>query len=625
MMQFNFLTSLIVFVVILLPLFIFLIYKVRTRVIVERHKIISLSFAHITLLLITTIIILIIGSAISIIYGDLHIFYLSAIAFMVNLLIITLFTNINYSRRLRIYLLNVIIVTITYTLTISAINNFYPYANDSTRDIVATYKIIESGFIYEAQGILKKTEPYYATLPAFPFLLGYLTLIIGDINFAYLIIGIIQLLGIILGVFILLLIISKYNIVNNNTSKNTISHNNYLTRSMPFIGSLLIIGLPYGFFTITATQPQSISLLLTISALYLFVTLIKNVSKSVILIFTIVVLTANIYHAIISILLFIFIIGLVLYSYNTKKISAVYISAIVIFTSLLITIYWYEPSSILRINTQFNRIINALQATSITSSITTSGEYLSEGFRFYAYSFALLLAAMLALLCVWILNKFKLVIINNKYVFSSFNIYFVILIITLMSLAFISVMANPSQTGGLGRYLFGQGAIFILSLIIVSNILTIIMYINKKILIVILCLIFIYSLSGLTQPYWNPDYTFTTYSSYINYENIKTIYNAVNKDDIVYLTSNIPIIYKPVESTDYLIKLGELKSDYTHWVNRFLNGEPLFHKISLPSQSVINFLSKERSDIIEANTNFNVIFMSNRHVTFYTTPSMIRN
>lgn len=622
MIQFNFLTSLIVFVVILLPLFIFLIYKVRSRVIVERYKIIPLDFTHITLLLIAAVIILIIGSAISILHGDLHIFYLSAMAFLVNLLIITLFTNINYSRRLKIYLLNVIIVTVTYTLTTSAINNFYPYANDSTRDIVATYKIIESGFIYEAQGILKKTEPYYATLPAFPLLLGYLTLIIGDINFAYLIIGIIQLLGIILGVFILLLIISKY-IVNNKTSKNTIYHNNYLTRSMPFIGSLLIIGLPYGFFTITATQPQSISLLLTISALYLFVILINNVSiKSVILIFTIVVLIANIYHALISILLFIFIIGSVLYSYNTKKISVVYISSIVIFTSVLIMIYWYEPSSILRINTQFNRIINALLATSITSSITTSGEYLSEGFKFYAYSFALLLAIMLALLCVLILNKFKLIIINNKYVFSPFNIYFVILIITLMSLAFISVMANPSQTGGLGRYLFGQGAIFILSLIIVSNILTIIMY-NKKILI--LCLIFIYSLSGLTQPYWNPDYTFTAYSSYINYENIKTIYNVINKDDIVYLTSNIPIIYKPLESTDYLIKLGELKSDYTHWVNRFINGEPLFHKISLPSQSVINFLSKGRSDIIEDSNNFNVIFMSNRHIAFYTTPSMIRN
>ncbi len=622
MIQFNFLTSLIVFVVILLPLFIFLIYKVRSRVIVERYKIIPLDFTHITLLLIAAVIILIIGSAISILHGDLHIFYLSAMAFLVNLLIITLFTNINYSRRLKIYLLNVIIVTVTYTLTTSAINNFYPYANDSTRDIVATYKIIESGFIYEAQGILKKTEPYYATLPAFPLLLGYLTLIIGDINFAYLIIGIIQLLGIILGVFILLLIISKY-IVNNKTSKNTIYHDNYLTRSMPFIGSLLIIGLPYGFFTITATQPQSISLLLTISALYLFVILINNVSiKSVILIFTIVVLIANIYHALISILLFIFIIGSVLYSYNTKKISVVYISSIVIFTSVLIMIYWYEPSSILRINTQFNRIINALLATSITSSITTSGEYLSEGFKFYAYSFALLLAIMLALLCVLILNKFKLIIINNKYVFSPFNIYFVILIITLMSLAFISVMANPSQTGGLGRYLFGQGAIFILSLIIVSNILTIIMY-NKKILI--LCLIFIYSLSGLTQPYWNPDYTFTAYSSYINYENIKTIYNVINKDDIVYLTSNIPIIYKPLESTDYLIKLGELKSDYTHWVNRFINGEPLFHKISLPSQSVINFLSKGRSDIIEDSNNFNVIFMSNRHIAFYTTPSMIRN
>ncbi|MEO9364612.1 MULTISPECIES: hypothetical protein [Candidatus Nitrosocaldus] len=542
---------------------------------------------------------------------------------MVNLLIITLFTNINYSRRLRIYLFNVIIVTITYTLTISAINNFYPYANDSTRDVIATYKIIESGFIYEAQGILKKTEPYYATLPAFPLLLGYLTLIIGDINFAYLIIGIIQLLGIILGVFILLLIISKYNIVINKTSKNIIMINNYLIRSMPFIGSLLIIGLPYGFFTITATQPQSISLLLTISALYLFVILINNVSiKSVILIFTIVVLIANIYHALISILLFIFIIGSVLYSYSTKKISAMYISSIVIFTSVLIIIYWYEPSSILRINTQLNRIIDALQATSIATSIASSGEYLSEGFKFYAYSFALLLATMLALLCVWILNKFKLIIINNKYIFSSFNIYFVILIITVMSLAFISVMANPSQTGGLGRYLFGQGAIFILSLIIVSNILTIIMY-NKKILI--FCLIFIYSLSGLTQPYWNPDYTFTAYSSYINYENIKIVYNVINKDDIVYLTANIPIIYKPVESTDYLIKLSELKSDYTHWVNRFLNGEPLFHKISLSSQSVINFLSKGRSDIIENSNNFNVIFMSNRHIAFYTTPSMIRN
>ncbi|MEM4275860.1 MAG: hypothetical protein QXO37_08020 [Candidatus Nitrosocaldaceae archaeon] len=627
-MQFNFLTSLIVFVVILLPLFIFLIYRVKTYKIYGKYKVISLTSNNILLLLIILIIITIISSAVSIIEGKLHILHIAVIASTVNFLVITLFTNISSNTQTKIYLGTIIVIVIIYTLTSSAINYFYPYYRDNVRDTLAVDQIINSGLIHGAQELLKNTERYYSTLPIFQLLLAYLTSIIGNINFAYLLIGVIQLLGIILGTFILLKVINKKNINNYE-----IYDNKYLIQSVPFIGSLLIIGLPYAFFTITATQPQSISLLLAIIILYLFINLINRKTKSVIIIFAIIVAVANIYHVIMSIILFIFVIGYMIDSYNKRnnKISVSYISSIVIFAFLLIAIYWYEPSSILRINIQFDRIVNALQTTSITTAVTTSAEYLSEGFKFYAYAFAFILVPIIGLLCMWILNKTKIIIIHNIYIFSSFNITIAILIVISTILAFVSVMANPFQTGGLGRYLLGQGAIFILSLIVVSAILANIMIINKKVFVLLLCSLFIYTTSGLTQFYWTPDYNTSVYATFSNFINISTFYSNIEKVDIVYLHGSI---YIPSESQtslqqyksrsyyrDVSVQLFEHANDKLDLQSYLLKR----HNIG-SDQSLLIFVPNEiRKNELTYSENFNRIFTSNRYSGFSTSLIMVEN
>ncbi|MEM4275840.1 MAG: hypothetical protein QW776_04740 [Candidatus Nitrosocaldus sp.] len=530
------------------------------------------------------------------------------------------------------------IIVVTYTLTVSAINDFYPYYRDNVRDTLAVSRIIESGFIYEAQELLKNTERYYSILPIFQLLLVYLTSLTGDINSAYLLIGTIQLIGIILGTFVLLKAICKYNIVGNIYNKNIYHnkiYNKYLIHSIPFIGSLLIIGLPYGFFAITATQPQSISLSLAVIILYLLINLVNKISKSIIIIFTILIAVANIYHVIMSIVLFIFTIGYVIYSYNKrdyngKKITTSYILSIIIFASLLITIYWYEPSSILRINVQANRILNALQTTSITTAVTTSGEYLSEGFKFYAYSFAFLLIPLIGLLCIWTLDKMKIVTIHNKSIFSSFNIFFTILIITFITLAFISVMANPSQTGGLGRYLLGQGAIFILSLIVVSSILANIMLVDRKAKALLLCLLFIYTLSGLTQFYWTPDYTVTVYASHPNLVNINTFYSKINSElDILYLHGSI---YIPPESDNYSLQQYKLRTLYpavktklfTHISDNDLQFYLLKHHNIGHNQSFLIFITEEvDKNKLTYSDAFNRIFTSNRYSVFSTSLIMV--
>ncbi|MEM5878445.1 MAG: hypothetical protein QXF12_06235 [Candidatus Aenigmatarchaeota archaeon] len=638
-MQFNFFISFIIFSIVLLPLFIFLLYRLRTYTIFKEHQVISsISISLTLLLLLVIILILIISSTISIVQGRLHMLYIIAIASTVSFLLITSFINISSNLRLKIYLSMVSIIVVTYTLTVSAINDFYPYYRDNVRDTLAVSRIIESGFIYEAQELLKNTERYYSILPIFQLLLVYLTSLTGDINSAYLLIGTIQLIGIILGTFVLLKAICKYNIVGNIYNKNIYHnkiYNKYLIHSIPFIGSLLIIGLPYGFFAITATQPQSISLSLAVIILYLLINLVNKISKSIIIIFTILIAVANIYHVIMSIVLFIFTIGYVIYSYNKrdyngKKITTSYILSIIIFASLLITIYWYEPSSILRINVQANRILNALQTTSITTAVTTSGEYLSEGFKFYAYSFAFLLIPLIGLLCIWTLDKMKIVTIHNKSIFSSFNIFFTILIITFITLAFISVMANPSQTGGLGRYLLGQGAIFILSLIVVSSILANIMLVDRKAKALLLCLLFIYTLSGLTQFYWTPDYTVTVYASHPNLVNINTFYSKINSElDILYLHGSI---YIPPESDNYSLQQYKLRTLYpavktklfTHISDNDLQFYLLKHHNIGHNQSFLIFITEEvDKNKLTYSDAFNRIFTSNRYSVFSTSLIMV--
>lgn len=639
-MQFNFFISFIIFSIVLLPLFIFLLYRLRNYTIFKEHQVISsISISLTLLLLLVIILILIISSTISIVQGRLHMLYIIAIASTVSFLLITSFINISSNLRLKIYLSMVSIIVVTYTLTVSAINDFYPYYRDNVRDTLAVSRIIESGFIYEAQELLKNTERYYSILPIFQLLLVYLTSLTGDINSAYLLIGTIQLIGIILGTFVLLKAICKYNIVGNIYNKNIYHnkiYNKYLIHSIPFIGSLLIIGLPYGFFAITATQPhqpQSISLSLAVIILYLLINLVNKISKSIIIIFTILIAVANIYHVIMSIVLFIFTIGYVIYSYNKrdyngKKITTLYILSIMIFASYYNILY--EPSSILRINVEVNRIVNALQTTGITTAVTTSGEYLSEGFKFYAYSFAFLLIPLIGLLCIWTLDKMKIVTIHNKSIFSSFNIFFTIVIITFITLAFISVMANPPQTGSLERYLLGQGAIFILSLIVVSSILANIMLVDRKAKALLLCLLFIYTLSGLTQFYWTPDYTVTVYASYPNLVNINTFYSKINSErDILYLHESI---YIPPESDNYSLQQYKLRTLYpdvktklfAHISDNDLQFYLLkYHNIGHNQSFLICITEEVDKNKLTYSDAFNRIFTSNRYSIFSTSLIMV--
>lgn len=637
-MQFNFLTSFIVFVIILLPLFIILIYKLRIYKIPGEYRFLSLTFNNVTLILIILVTLTIISSAISIVQGEFHILYIVSIGGMVNFLVTTLFINISSNIRTKIYLSSVVGIVVTYTFTASAINYFYPYYRDNVRDMLAVDLIMDNGLIYDAQELLKNTEPYYSTLPIFQLLLVYLTYITGNINFAYLLVGIIQLLGIILGVFVLLTAVSKYIIVNKeNTNINKAYYSKYLLQSTPFIGSLLIIGLPYGFFTITATQPQSLSLLLAIIILNLFIGLANRRTKSIIIVYTILVAIANIYHAVMSIILFIFVIGYMIHKYNdkdynTNKISISYIFSITIFTLLLIVIYWYEPSPMLRINAQFDRIINALQSSSIDTAVNVSSEYLSEGFKFYAYAFAFLLVPIIGLLSIWILNKTKVIIMSHRYIFSPLTISIAILIVVFIILAFASVMTNPSQTASLERYLLAQGAIFILSLIVVSSILANIMIINKKSFVLLLCALFIYTISGLTQFYWSPDYNVSVYATFSNFININTFYSHIEKDsDIIYLHESI---YIPPESHSYSIYQYKLRTNYQVVSDQLferandrleLQSYLLKHHNIGHDQSLLIFVSNKISkNELTYSESFNRIFTSNRYNVFSTSLAMIQ-
>jgi hypothetical protein len=284
-------------------------------------------------------------------------------------------------------------------------------------------------------------------------------------------------------------------------------------------------------------------------------------------------------------------------------------------------IYWYDQNTILRIQSQHELIINTLQ-TDVHTTITSAQEYLSRGFKFYAYSYAFLISAIISALGM-IFFKTSYANITRVHGISRPLLIFAILLLLLIVLSFASTVI----TKGLGRYLLGQGIIFILSLIIVSNIIATILtnISNRKYIYTMLVMLFTYHISGLTQPYWSPDITFNTYSTDINYSNVQAIYSKINENDIVYLTSNIPVKYDLHYTEDYLIKLYKLKPEYNSLNKRFIEGEPIFYKITNPSQSVINFLSNEKVSITIENSNkFNKVFMSNRYSTFYTTPLMTR-
>ncbi len=611
--SFNFLTSLIIFFAILLPIFVLFINKVLTHTNKKDNKIaIKLSIPTIEFLVTTIIIIFIISSAFDLIQNKISLHTLIILTTMISISIIIFFTNINYNIKIRIYLLIFFIIILTYVLLTSAINSWQPYYNDDIRDIIAVDSIITNNKIDYAQTILKETEPYYSTIPLFQLLLTILTYVTSNINYSYIFVGIIQLVGIIFGIPLITAVI------NNNDAKYTKKLNSVLS-------SLFIIGLPYGFFTIIATQPQSISLIFLALVIYTLMKIIKNKEnniRSYLVLFIIFIFFANIYHAIISILLILFISIYYITNYsNIRSILGSKFLSVIILASLLVIIYWYDMSSMLRIHREVNRLTETLFTFNINNLPQSSEEYLTKGFKSYAYSFAFLLAINLALLIVWSFYKFQVNKVNIKGIFDSLNIGLALVVIIIAALAFISV-ANPIYSG-LNRYLIGQGGIFLLSSVVASTIIIILINLSKRIFIIVISMLFIYNLSGLVQPYWIPDYTFSSYSTYTNYENIRSIYEKLDNDNILYLYSNIPIIYK---ITDYdELKLYKLKADYTGLSRKFLNNEPLFYNISSPSQSVINIHMNEgiNNIIIESN-RFNVIFMSNRYTGFYTTPSMIK-
>ena len=614
LVEFNFFSSFIVFIIILLPLFLLMLTKSTRQVIFQ----INLAYNKIITLLIIGIILLILSSVISITQNSLHILNIIIISFILNLLlIIKLSKAISLSTKTKIYLFSIISIIITYTLVISSINSFYPYYNDDVRDILTASKIIENGSLTEAVNLLQRTERYYSVLPMFQLLITILTYISTDIKITYLIIGIIQLLGITLGTFILLSAINKYLM-------NKIKEDNNLSYRVPFIGSLLIIGLPFGFFNIIATQPQSIGILLSILIIYIFVRYInKSVDKYSIISFGTLILAANIYHAITAIILLIFIFYYLLdflqKRHNRENLSGISIqilSSIVILSSILIIVYWYDQNTILRIQRQYELTINTLQTVNVNTTTTSIQENLSKGFKFYAYSYAFIISAII---CILIMIFLKTNATRIHGIYKPFLIFAILLLLLIMS-SFVSTVIAPAE--GLGRYLLGQGIIFILSLIIVSSIIGVILThtYNKKYILMILVMLFIYNISGLTQPYWNPDTTFNTYSTDINYENVKAIYSKITENDIVYLTHNIPVRYDLHYTDNYLIKLYKLRTDYQSLSKRFIEGEPIFYKATLPSQSVINFLPNERvSFVIENSNKFNKVFMSNRYSAFYTT------
>jgi hypothetical protein len=189
LVEFNFFSSFIVFIIILLPLFLLMLTKSTRQVIFQ----INLAYNKIITLLIIGIILLILSSVISITQNSLHILNIIIISFILNLLlIIKLSKAISLSTKTKIYLFSIISIIITYTLVISSINSFYPYYNDDVRDILTASKIIENGSLTEAVNLLQRTERYYSVLPMFQLLITILTYISTDIKITYLIIGIIN-------------------------------------------------------------------------------------------------------------------------------------------------------------------------------------------------------------------------------------------------------------------------------------------------------------------------------------------------------------------------------------------------------------------------------------------------
>lgn len=621
MIAFNFFTSLILFLAILIPIFIALLIRVKIPLIIQ-YNIFYYKRETSIILLVISIIFLIISSAISILYNSLHILNIFMIATTLCILLIIMLNRfISFNIKLRLYVIGVITIVIIYTVTVSFINALYPYYNDDVRDILASNKIIYSGSIIDAARLLQTTERYYSVLPAFHLLLTFLTYIVGDIKITYLLIGMIQLLGIVFGTFIVSKIINKHIIhkINNNDNSQI-----YITSSLC---SLLIIGLPFGFFTILATQPQSLSILLALCIVYGLIRLrSKNRNQHIIIILIILVLIANIFHAIIIILLLLFgIYYLLFYIYRQPKFSILWTRfPIFILISLLIIIYWYDPSIISRLSRQYDLTINILQSTDVTTTLTLTQERLSEGFKFYAYSYAFLISLMVSIFSFFILVKIGIIRThtNIKNIISIPNMLFTLILILIIVIAFLSTIVRPGE--GLGRYLLGQGIIFIFSLLIVSNVLALLLINTNKRFILVMSIIFIYILSGLTQPYWSPDNRFLTYSTDTNYKNVSTIYNRISEDNIVYLVHNIPVKYDLYYTDEYLINLYKQRTDYQFKSSNIIEGEPIFDKISSSSQSVINFLPIERvSDSLKNSNKFNAIFMSNRYAVFYTAPFMV--
>ncbi len=609
--SFNFITTLIIFFVALLPIFTLFINKSINSKNKNENKIkIQLSISTVELLLTIIIVIFIISNVFDLIQNRISLYTLIILATIISVLIIIFFTNISYNIKIRMYLLVFFIIILTYVLVTSIINSLQPYSNDSIRDIIVVNSIITNNKLDFAQIILKETEPYYSVIPLFQLLLTILTFITSNINYSYIFVGTIQLIGIIFGM-------SLISFVFNNNNK-------YIKEMKLIINSLLIVGLPYGFFTII--QPQSSALIFLPLIIYIFIKIIKNKendTKYYLLLFIIFIFFANIYHAIVTVIFIIFIFIYFITNYtNIKNILKSKFLLIIILVFLLTIIYWYDMSAMSRIYREVNRFKEALFTFNINNLPQSSEEYFTKGFKPYAYSFAFLLAINLALLIVWSFYKFQINKVNIKEIIGSLNIGLALVVIIIATLAFISVVANPIYSG-LNRYLVGQGGIFLLSSVTASSIIIILINSNKRIFIITILMLFIYNLSGLTQPYWIPDFTFPSYSTYTNYENIHKIYENINNDDIFYLYSNIPIIHK---MTDYdELKLYKLKADYTGLSRKFLNNEPLFYNISSPSQSVINIHINEKiNDITISSNKFNVIFMSNRYAGFYTMPSMIK-
>lgn len=627
MIQFNFLTSFILFVVILLPIIILLIVRTHNNI-YGRYKI---AFTNVMYLIPFSLILLIVGSVISILQGEFHLIFLVSLTLTNILLMIGLFTNVSYSVKQRIYLFYIFIIVLVYSLTVSSINSFNPAYRDNVRDVLVVNRIINDGSIYNAQELLKNTEPYYSTLPLFQLLLTSLVYITGNVNSAYILIGIVQLLGIILGMAILLLVIRKYVI----DSKNKVLNNGALIRSdittmIPLIGSLLIVGLPYGFFTILATQPQSMSLLLSLVTLHSFIILMnknRSTNKYIILIFAVLVFISNVYHAVMSILLFI--VGLAYMLHNYKKMTTIRILTIIILVVSLIIIYWLEPSSILRIYRIGDRIIDAFQQTE-ADIVTKSVERFSPGLKFFAYSYAFILSIITSVLLIVLLSKTKVISVNRS-IFSSFTILFAVIIIIFVILAFTSVTSDPSKAGSLGRYLLGQGAIFILSLIIITNVLSNIMTVDKWNFVIVICLLFIYNLSGLTQFYWTPDYNASVYSLYSNYLNINAIFPKLEKErDLIYMHPNIYIL----ADNEDTIKLYKARTQHPTITNNLL--EVIDNKVYLQTyliryhnigsdESLLIFIPDSKEKQSFTNSSFNKLFASNRYTLFSTSLYLVQN